>query len=190
MKNAITLLMTMSGVSHLLVPLSLAGFLFGCSKSDRSQGSDGTGTGPTSAGDGLTVSDKPNIAQRASNGAQEADPKSRLRVTLTEANFRESVLESSKPVLVEFWAEWCGPCKMLNPILNELAGDYSGRVVFGNVNIDENESIARRYEIKAIPTLIIVKEGKVVAQSVGLRNKRSLMSLLDTQLTNAPTSPR
>jgi thioredoxin 1 len=100
-------------------------------------------------------------------------------VTLTETNFQKEVLESPTPVLVDFWAEWCGPCKMVAPILDELAGEYDGKVKVGKVNIDEHQSIATQYGIRAIPTLLIFKDGEVAEQVVGLRSKRDLKANLD-----------
>jgi len=100
-------------------------------------------------------------------------------VTLTETNFDEEVLKSPTPVLVDFWAEWCGPCKMIAPILDELAGEYDGKVKVGKVNIDDHQAIATQYGIRAIPTLLIFKDGEVAEQVVGLRNKRDLKANLD-----------
>ena len=100
-------------------------------------------------------------------------------VTLTETNFQEEVIESPTPVLVDFWAEWCGPCKMIAPILDELASEYDGKVKVGKVNIDKHQSIATQYGIRAIPTLLIFKDGEVAEQVVGLRSKRDLKANLD-----------
>ena len=100
-------------------------------------------------------------------------------VTLTEANFADEVLNSSTPVLVDFWAEWCGPCKMIGPLLDELAGEYDGKVKFGKVNIDDQGMLASKHGIRAIPTLLIFKDGQVAEQIVGLRNKRDLKANLD-----------
>ncbi len=94
--------------------------------------------------------------------------------TLTEDNFSKEVLESPQPVLVDFWAEWCGPCKMLAPILDELAQEYDGRVRIGKVNIDEYQNLAARYGIHSIPTLLLFDKGDVKDQIVGLRSKRDL----------------
>src|SRR5687768_2626559 len=100
-------------------------------------------------------------------------------VILTAANFEEEVLKSTTPVLVDFWAEWCGPCKMIGPILDELASEYDGRVKIGKVNIDEEQSLATRFGVRAIPTLLIFKDGQVAEQIVGVRSKRDLKANLD-----------
>ena len=100
-------------------------------------------------------------------------------VTLTQANFNAEVLQSAQPVLVDFWAEWCGPCKMLAPILDELAEEYTGRVRIGKVNIDESQELAAQYGIRSIPTLLLFKQGQVAEQLVGLRSKRDLKASFD-----------
>jgi thioredoxin 1 len=100
-------------------------------------------------------------------------------VTLTQANFSTEVLQSQEPILVDFWAEWCGPCKMLAPILDELATEYTGRVRIGKINIDEFQELAAQYGIRSIPTLLLFKKGQVAEQLVGLRSKRDLKSSFD-----------
>jgi thioredoxin 1 len=100
-------------------------------------------------------------------------------VSLTQANFNAEVLQSSSPILVDFWAEWCGPCKMLGPILDELAEEYSGRVRIGKVNIDDSQELAAQYGIRSIPTLLLFKQGQVAEQLVGLRSKRDLKASFD-----------
>ena len=100
-------------------------------------------------------------------------------IILTEANFEEQVLQSPTPVLVDFWAEWCGPCKMIAPILDELASEYDGKVKIGKVNIDEFQNLAVEYGVRAIPTLLIFKDGQVADQIVGLRTKRDFKAKLD-----------
>jgi thioredoxin 1 len=100
-------------------------------------------------------------------------------VTLTGENFAKEVLQGSQPILVDFWAEWCGPCKMLTPILDELAGEYDGRVRIGKVNIDEHQELAAQYGIRSIPTLLLFQAGQVADQIVGLRSKRELKGVFD-----------
>lgn len=100
-------------------------------------------------------------------------------VILTQENFSKEVLESSQPVLVDFWAEWCGPCKMLSPILDELAHEYDGRVRIGKVNIDEHQSLAAQFGVRSIPTLLLFQQGEVADQIVGLRSKRELKASFD-----------
>ena len=100
-------------------------------------------------------------------------------VTLTDANFEKEVLKSAQPILVDFWAEWCGPCKMLAPILDELATEYNGRVRIGKVNIDEHQGLAAQFGISSIPTLLFFQNGQVANQLVGLRSKRELQASFD-----------
>ena len=103
-------------------------------------------------------------------------------VALTQQNFSSEVLQSLTPVLVDFWAEWCGPCKAIAPILDELADEYEGRVKFVKVNIDEQQSLATEYGIRAIPTLLLFDKGQVADQIVGLRGKRDLKASFDRLL--------
>ncbi|MGN6555104.1 MAG: thioredoxin [Verrucomicrobiota bacterium] len=100
-------------------------------------------------------------------------------LVLTQENFAQEVLQSPVPVLVDFWAEWCGPCKMIAPILDELADEYEGKVKIGKVNIDEQQGIAAEYGIRAIPTLLLFDKGQVADQIVGLRSKRDLKASFD-----------
>jgi thioredoxin 1 len=100
-------------------------------------------------------------------------------ITLTQDNFEQKVLKSPTPVLVDFWAEWCGPCKMIAPILDELAEEYSGRVHVGKVNVDEHQNLAAEYGVRAIPTLIFFQNGEASEEIKGLRSKRDLKSSFD-----------
>jgi thioredoxin 1 len=102
-----------------------------------------------------------------------------LIVTLTQENFAKEVLQSAAPVLVDFWAEWCGPCKMIAPLLDELADEYDGKVKIGKVNIDEQQALAAEYGIRAIPTLLLISKGQVTEQMVGAKSKRDLKASFD-----------
>lgn len=102
-----------------------------------------------------------------------------LIVNLTQENFDQQVAQSTTPVLVDFWAEWCGPCKMIAPLLDELADEYDGKVKIGKVNIDEQQALATKYGIRAIPTLLIINKGEVAEQMVGAKSKRDLKASLD-----------
>jgi len=98
---------------------------------------------------------------------------------VTDASFKSEVLESSIPVLVDYWAEWCGPCKMIAPLLDELADEYQGKIKIGKVNIDEQQELATKYGIRAIPTLLVINKGQVAEQMVGAKSKRDLKASLD-----------
>jgi thioredoxin 1 len=100
-------------------------------------------------------------------------------INLTQDNFAKEVLESSTPILVDFWAEWCGPCKMIAPVLDELADEYDGRVKIGKVNIDNEQGLAAEYGVRAIPTLLLFQKGQVAEQIVGLKSKRDLKNSFD-----------
>jgi len=97
---------------------------------------------------------------------------------LTEHDFQQEVLESSTPVLVDFWAEWCGPCRMMGPIVDEAANDLSGKVKVGKINVDEAQDLAARYGIMSIPALLVFKGGKVVEQFAGAMPKEQLVQRL------------
>jgi len=101
---------------------------------------------------------------------------------LNQTNFSEQVLGVPGPVVVDFWAEWCGPCKMIAPLLDELVGEYDGRVRIGKVNIDEEQALAGEYGVRAIPTLLFFKSGEVAGQIVGMCSKRDLKSNIDRLL--------
>ena len=103
-------------------------------------------------------------------------------VEITDANFEE-IIGSDKPVLVDFWAEWCGPCKMIGPIVEEMAGDYEGKAVIGKVNVDLNPGVSAKFGIRSIPTLLVFKNGEVVDKQVGAVPKNILSKNLDAQLS-------
>lgn len=103
-------------------------------------------------------------------------------VHTTDAQFEQDIIKSELPVLLDFWAEWCGPCKMIAPILDEVAGDYDGRLKIAKLNIDENPATAPKFGIRGIPTLLLFKGGKVQAQKVGALSKAQLKEFLDSNL--------
>jgi thioredoxin 1 len=100
-------------------------------------------------------------------------------VTITEANFEDVVLKAEQPVLVDFWAEWCAPCKAVGPVVDELATEYKGRAVVGKVDVDQNQSLGSQCGVSAIPTILIYKGGDVQERIIGLRGKKELAASLD-----------
>ncbi len=100
---------------------------------------------------------------------------------ITDSNFNE-VINSEQPVLVDFWAEWCGPCKMIAPVVDELSTDYDGKAVVGKVDVDSNPEVAGKFGIRSIPTLLVFKNGEIVDKQVGAVNKSVLSQKLDAQL--------
>lgn len=102
-------------------------------------------------------------------------------IVLNDANF-DATINSDKPVLVDFWAEWCGPCKMIGPIVEELAGDYEGKAVVGKLNVDENPDVTARFGIRSIPTLLVFKGGQIVDKQVGAVPKSVLAQKLEAQV--------
>ncbi|WP_017731547.1 thioredoxin [Nafulsella turpanensis] len=102
-------------------------------------------------------------------------------IEITDSNFNE-ITNTDKPVLVDFWAEWCGPCKMIAPVVEELAGDYDGKAVVGKLDVDSNPEISAKFGIRSIPTLLVFKNGEVVDKQVGAVSKNVLAQKLDAQL--------
>lgn len=99
-------------------------------------------------------------------------------ITLTDANFETEVLKSDKPVLIDFWAEWCGPCRAIAPTIDELAGEYSGKVKVMKLNVDENPEVPGKFRIRGIPTLLMFKNGQLVDQLVGAHPKTSIAEMM------------
>ena len=101
-------------------------------------------------------------------------------MTITNANFETEVLNSDIPVLVDFWASWCGPCKMLSPIIEEIEQEYAGKVKVGKINVDEEIVLAQKYGVASIPTVVLFKNGEIAATSVGYRPKEDFAAMLAT----------
>jgi thioredoxin 1 len=99
-------------------------------------------------------------------------------IDFTDQNFEQEVLKSDLPVLVDFWAPWCGPCQMVEPIIEELAKKYEGKIKVGKLNVDENQKVAAKYDVMSIPTVILFKEGKEVQRKVGFESKEGLGKLM------------
>jgi thioredoxin 1 len=109
-------------------------------------------------------------------------------LTFTDASFDQDVLRSDVPVLVDFWAEWCGPCRMMGSTVDQVATDYSGRVKVGKLDVDSNQQTASRYGIRGIPTLLLFKDGKIAEQKVGAIGKPEFQKMLDAHITPKTSS--
>ena len=103
-------------------------------------------------------------------------------MAVTDTSFDNEVLQSSTPVVVDFWAEWCGPCKLIAPVLDELAGEYDGKVKIAKLNVDENPEIAGKFGVRSIPTLLFFREGQIVDQVIGAASKTDLKKRLDAAI--------
>lgn len=102
-----------------------------------------------------------------------------MALNITKDNFQKEVIDSEVPVLLDFWAPWCGPCRMVSPIVDELAEEVSGQAKVGKVNVDEQQELAAQFRVMSIPTLAVLKNGKLTALEVGARDKESIKKLLD-----------
>jgi len=103
-------------------------------------------------------------------------------IVLTKENFNQEVKESNIPVLVDFWASWCGPCRMVAPVIDELANDFDGRIKVGKVNVDEQRELAMQYKVMSIPTIILFKNGEEVDKIVGVRSKQDFANMIEKNL--------
>lgn len=101
-------------------------------------------------------------------------------VTITKENFEQEVMQSQKPVLLDFWASWCGPCRMLSPVVDEIAEEVGEAVLVGKVNVDDQDELAARFGVASIPTLVSLKDGKVVDTKVGVRPKEDILSMIES----------
>jgi len=102
-----------------------------------------------------------------------------MALELTDSNFEEKVINSTQPAIVDFWAEWCGPCRMVGPIIEELAKEYEGKAVIGKVNVDENPHITNQFGIRNIPTILFIKNGAIADKQVGVANKTVIKEKID-----------
>ena len=105
-----------------------------------------------------------------------------MAITITNDNFQKEVMNSDKPVLIDFWAVWCGPCRMVAPTIDKLTTDYAGRAVIGKINVDEESSLAEQFKVMSIPTIYILKGGQVVERMIGARPYAELAAALDKHL--------
>ena len=105
-----------------------------------------------------------------------------MALEITDANFEELVMNSDKPVVVDFWAEWCGPCRMIGPVIEEMSTEYEGKAIIGKVNVDQNPGVSAKFGVRNIPTILFVKNGEIADKSVGAVPKAQLTAKLDAIL--------
>ena len=104
-------------------------------------------------------------------------------IEINDSNYEDILMNGDKPILVDFWAEWCGPCKMIHPVVEELAGEYEGKAIIGKVDVDNNPNVSAKFGIRSIPTLLVFKNGEVVDKQIGAVPKGILSQKLDAQIT-------
>lgn len=105
-----------------------------------------------------------------------------MAIELTDSNFEQEVLKNDKPVMVDFWAAWCGPCKMVGPVIEEIAEEYDGKAVVGKVDVDANQEYAAKYGVRNIPTVLVFKDGEMVARKVGVSQKEDYAKALEDNM--------
>jgi len=105
-----------------------------------------------------------------------------MALEITDANFEKTVLKEDKPVLVDFWAEWCGPCRMVGPIIDEIYDEYQGKAIIGKVDVDANQEFAAKYGVRNIPTVLVFKNGEVVDRQVGVAPKKAYTDKIDAAI--------
>ncbi|MCH2480237.1 MAG: thioredoxin [Flavobacteriales bacterium] len=105
-----------------------------------------------------------------------------MALELTDSNFEKIVLKSDKPVLVDFWAEWCGPCRMVGPVIDELSKDFEGKAIIGKLNVDSNQISAAKYGVKSIPTVLLFKDGEMISKQVGVAPKQTYEDAINSAL--------
>jgi thioredoxin 1 len=130
----------------------------------------------------LTLSEHKSELKAINKKSNYLKQSSKMALEITDANFEEMVMKSDKPVLVDFWAEWCGPCRMVGPVVEEISKDYEGKAVVGKVDVDNNPMISAKFGIRNIPTILFLKNGVVVDKQVGAVPKSVLSGKLDAQL--------
>jgi thioredoxin 1 len=167
--------------SSVLTLLGVAGLLISCSHKEAAEPS-----APTQSTESAPAGDKSAVVQTKDAGVSSTNRAAAGLITLTEKDFAETVLKSPMPFLVDFWAAWCGPCRMLSPIVEELAAEHGKDIRFGKLNVDEQGAIASKYGIRAIPTLLLFKDGKVAETVVGLKSKKELAAMLSKHTARTP----
>jgi thioredoxin 1 len=105
-----------------------------------------------------------------------------MALELTDSNFEKIVLKSDKPVLVDFWAEWCGPCRMVGPVIDELSKDFEGKAIIGKLNVDSNQISAAKYGVRSIPTVLLFKDGEMISKQVGVAPKQTYEDAINSAL--------